>query len=115
MSATIQLATEYFNSYELREQAFRASVFSLIPRKYSGPRLFWKDFTNVALEELVAFTRQRLAYITSNPRDGLAFGTPWQVLKAAALCARDANQSFGPAVEDVARQFDLVDLLDQPI
>jgi energy-coupling factor transporter ATP-binding protein EcfA2 len=115
MSATIQLATEYFNSYEQREQAFRASVFSLIPRKYSGPRLFWKDFTNVALEELVAFTRQRLAYITSNPRDGLAFGTPWQVLKAAALCARDANQSFGPAVEDVARQFDLVDLLDQPI
>ena len=109
------MATEYFNSYEQREQAFRDSVFSLIPRKYSGPRLFWKDFTNVSLEELSAFSNNRLAYITSNPRDGLAFGTPWQVLKAAALCARKAKQSSGLTVEEVAREFDLVDLLDQPI
>ncbi|MGD9300182.1 MAG: hypothetical protein PVI13_01320 [Desulfobacterales bacterium] len=115
MCATIPLATEYFASYEQREQAFRDSVFSLIPRKYTGPRLFWKDFTNISLEELAAFTRHRLAYITSNPRDGLAFGTPWQVLKAATLCAREANQSFGPSVEDVARDFDLSDLLNQPI
>ena len=115
ISDTVQLATEYFSSYERREQSFRDSVFSLIPRKYSGPRLFWKDFTNVSLEELSAFTRHRLAYITSNPRDGLAFGTPWQVLKAAGLCARDANQSSGLRVKDVAREFDLVDLLDQPI
>jgi energy-coupling factor transporter ATP-binding protein EcfA2 len=115
MSATIQLATEYFNNYEQREQAFRDSVFSLIPRKYSGPRLFWKDFTSISLEELAAFTRHRLAYITSNPRDGLAFGTPWQVLKAAALCAHYSNQPFSPTVEYVAREFDLLDLLDQPI
>ena len=115
MNATIQLATEYFSSYEQREQAFRDSVFSLIPRKYSGPRLFWKDFTGVSLEELTAFARHRPAYITSNPRDGLAFGTPWQVLKAAVLCARHTDQGFSPTVEDVAREFDLVDLLDQPI
>ncbi len=115
MKNTPHLSTRYFRSYEQREQAFRNSVFSIIPRKYSGPHLFWKDFTSVSLEELAAFTRQRLAYITSNPRDGLAFGTPWQVLKAAALCARDANQSSGLTVEDVAREFDLVDLLDQPI
>ena len=115
MSDTIQLATEYFSSYEQREQAFRDSVFSLIPRKYSGPRLFWNDFTSISLEELSASTGHRLAYITSNPRDGLAFGTPLQVLKAAALCARDAIQSSGPDVKGVAREFDLMDLLDQPI
>ena len=115
MKDTPHFSTRYFSSYEEREEAFRDNVFSLIPRKYSGPRLFWKDFTNVSLEEHAVFTRHRLAYITSNPRDGLAFGTPWQVLKAATLCARDANQSFGPTVEDVAREFDLVDLLDQPI
>jgi energy-coupling factor transporter ATP-binding protein EcfA2 len=115
MKDTPHFSTRYFRSYEQREQAFRNSVFSIIPRKYSGPHLFWKDFTSVSLEELAAFTRQRLAYITSNPRDGLAFGTPWQVLKAAALCARDANQSSGLTVEDVAREFDLSDLLDQPI
>jgi ABC-type lipoprotein export system ATPase subunit len=115
MKDTPHFSTRYFSSYEEREEAFRDSVFALIPRKYSGPRLFWKDFTNVSFEELATFTRHRLAYITSNPRDGLAFGTPWQVLKAAALCARDANQSFGPTVEDVAREFGLADLLDQPI
>ena len=110
-----QLATQYFKSYEEREEAFRDSVFALIPRKYSGPRLFWRDFTNVSLDELSVFTRHQLAYITSNPRDGLAFGTPWQVLKAAALCARHANQSFGATVEEVAGEFGLVDLLDQPM
>ena len=103
MKDTPHFSTRYFSSYEEREEAFRDSVFSLIPRKYSGPRLFWKDFTNVSLEELSAFSTYRLAYITSNPRDGLAFGTPWQVLKAATLCARNADQSFGPSVEDVAR------------
>ena len=115
MSDSDQLATEYFDSYEQREQAFRDSVFSLIPRKYSGPRLFWNDFVNLSLEELSAFTRLRLDYITSNPRDGLAFGTPWQVLKAAAMCARHENQIFTTAVEDIAREFDLFDLLHQPI
>ena len=115
MKDTPHFSTRYFSSYEKREEAFRDSVCSLIPRKYSGPRLFWNDFTSVSLEELSAFTGQRLAYITSNPCDGLAFGTAWQVLKAAVLCARDANQSFDPSVEDVAREFDLVNLLDQPI
>ena len=115
MKETPQFATTYFKSFEQREQAFRDSVCSLIPRKYSGPRLFWNDFTSVSLEELSAFAGQRLAYITSNPRDGLAFGTPWQVLKAAAMCARDANQAYTVSVEDVAREFDIFDLLHQPI
>lgn len=115
MKDTPHFSTRYFSSYEEREEAFRNSVFSIIPRKYSGPRLFWKDFTSVSLEELSAFAGQRLAYITSNPRDGLAFGTPWQVLKAAAMCARDANQAYTVSVEDVAQEFDIFDLLHQPI
>ena len=115
MSHTTQLASQYFKSYEEREEAFRDSVFALIPRKYSGPRLFWRDFTNVSLDELSVFTRHQLAYITSNPRDGLAFGTPWQVLKAAALCARHANPSFGATVKEVAGEFGLANLLNQPM
>ena len=115
MKDTPHFSTRYFSSYEEREEAFRNSVFSIIPRKYSGPRLFWKDFTSVSLEELSAFAGQRLAYITSNPRDGLAFGTPWQVLKAAAMCARNANQAYTVSVEDVALEFDIFDLLHQPI
>jgi energy-coupling factor transporter ATP-binding protein EcfA2 len=115
MSNTVQLATEYFTGYEQREQAFRDSVFSLIPRKYSGPRLFWKDFARVSVEDLSEATGHRLAYITSNPRDGLAFGTPWQILKAAELCARNVKPSSGVSVQDVAREFDLMGLLEQPI
>ena len=110
-----QLTTTYFKSYEQREEAFRKRVFSLIPRKYSGPRLFWKDFVNVSLEELNEFTKHPLAFITSNPRDGLAFGTPWQVLRAAALCAREAKREYRRSVEDIAEEFDMVDLLHQPV
>lgn len=112
---SLKLTTTYFKSYEHREEAFRKSVFSLIPRKYSGPRLFWKDFAGVSLEELSAFTKDPLAYITSNPRDGLAFGTPWQVLTAAAMCARRANEEFSLSVEDIAEEFEIVDLMPQPI
>jgi len=115
MLDTLLKTTKYFKSYEQREQAFRNSVFSLIPRKYSGPRLFWKDFANVSLEELSAFTRHPLAYITSNPRDGLAFGTPWQVLRAAAMRARKVNAKFTHSVEDVAGEYDILDLMHQPI
>jgi energy-coupling factor transporter ATP-binding protein EcfA2 len=115
MSHTTQLATLYFNSFEEREEAFRDGVFALVPRKYSGPRLFWRDFTNLSLDELSVFTRHPLAYITSNPRDGLAFGTPWQVLKAAGLRARHAKPAFGAAVKEVAGEFGLADLLDQPM
>jgi energy-coupling factor transporter ATP-binding protein EcfA2 len=108
-------STIYFNNYEEREEAFRKAVFSLIPRKYSGPRLFWKDFTGIALEDLLAFARHPLAYITSNPRDGLAFGTAWQVLSAAAMSAGKANPKFTPAVGDLAGEFGSVDFLHQPI
>jgi energy-coupling factor transporter ATP-binding protein EcfA2 len=112
---TPQLSTTYFTSYEKREDAFRKSVFSLIPRKYSGPRLFWKDFTDISLEKLTAIAEFSLAYITSNPRDGLAFGTPWQVLRAAVMCARKAKGKITCSVEDIAAEFDVKDCLPQPI
>jgi len=112
---TARIITRYFRSYEQREEAFRKNVFSLIARKYSGPRLFWKDFVGVSLEELALLTRQPLAYITSNPRDGLAFGTPWQVLRAAALCARRGPRVGVPRVQQVAEEFDVASLLQQPI
>jgi energy-coupling factor transporter ATP-binding protein EcfA2 len=112
---TPQLTTTSFKSYEKREEAFRKSVFSLIPRKYSGPRLFWKDFTDVSLDKLTAITKHPIAYITSNPRDGLAFGTPWQVLRAALMCAHKAKGKFKRSVEEVAGEFGIHDCLHQPI
>ena len=115
MNDSLQQHTQYYPTYEVREEAFRSSVFSLIPRIYSGPMLFWRDFKRISMEELLQFVEQPIAYITSNPRDCLAFGTPWQVLTAARLCARDQNNGDALRVEDVAADYDVTDHLYQPI
>ncbi|MBW2409559.1 MAG: hypothetical protein JRF72_07135 [Deltaproteobacteria bacterium] len=122
MDPSLRQHTQYYPTYEVREEAFRKSVFSLIPRIYSGPMLFWKDFRRISMEELLQVVEQPIAYITSNPRDCLAFGTPWQVLTAASLCARDRNdgdassvEEVAPSVEDVAEAYGVSDNLYQPI
>lgn len=115
MNDSLQRHTHYYNTYEIREEAFRNSVFSLIPRIYSGPMLFWKDFRRISMEELVQFVEQPVAYITSNPRDCLAFGTGWQVLTAARLCARNQKNGDAAPVEDVAEEYGVSDNLYQPI
>jgi hypothetical protein len=108
-------STTYFQTYEQREEAFRNSVFSLIPRRYSGPKLFWSDFRRISLNELLKLIEQPIAYITSNPRDCLAFSTPWQVLTAAQLSARNQKNESTPAVEEIARDFGVHENLFQPI
>jgi energy-coupling factor transporter ATP-binding protein EcfA2 len=115
MDESFQRFTKYFNTYEIREEAFRKSVFSLIPRKYSGPKLFWKDFKRIAIDDLLQLVEQPIAYITSNPRDCLAFGTPWQVLSAARLCAQNQKKGNVSSVEDVAEDFGVSENLYQPI
>lgn len=115
MNGSLQQHTQYYRTYEIREEAFRNSVFSLIPRIYSGPRLFWRDFKRISMEDLSQFVEQPIAYITSNPRDCLTFGTPWQVLAAARLCARNQNNGDASPVEDVAADYGVLDNLYQPI
>ncbi|MGD8992765.1 MAG: hypothetical protein PVI00_15015, partial [Desulfobacterales bacterium] len=92
MKEQLKSSTTYFGTYEAREEAFRKGVFALIPRKYAGPKLFWNDFGKITLNELLQFIKQPIAYITSNPRDCLAFGTPWQVLTAATLRSQDSDK-----------------------
>ena len=115
MNSSLRQTTTYYQTYEDREEAFRRSVYSLIPRKYSGPKLFWNDFGRVSLDELMTFSKRRIAYITSNPRDGLAFGTPWQVLSAAVLCAHGGDGDFGLSIDEIAAEFDIEENLKQPI
>ncbi len=122
MDPSLRQHTQYYPTYEIREAAFRNSVLSLIPRIYSGPMLFWKDFKRISVEELLQFVEQPIAYITSNPRDCLAFGTPWQVLTAASLCARNQNNGGASSVEEVAScvekvavEYGVSDNLYQPI
>jgi len=115
MNELLRKSTRYFKTYEEREEAFRNSVFSLIPRKYSGPKLFWKDFGLISVQALSKYMKHPAAYITSNPRDCLAFGNPWQVLTAAVLKAQKADNGFSHDVLDIAKEFDIQENLYQPI
>jgi hypothetical protein len=77
--------------------------------------LFWNDFSNITINELLQFIKQPIAYITSNPRDCLAFGTPWQVLTAAALRAKAANNPLLVNISEIAEAFGIMENLYQPI
>ena len=115
MKDQLKNATTYFGTYEAREEAFRERVSALIPRKYAGPKLFWSDFGKITLKELLHFIKQPIAYITSNPRDCLAFGTPWQVLTAAAMRARSADERIFVDIPEIAETFGIIENLYQPI
>jgi energy-coupling factor transporter ATP-binding protein EcfA2 len=106
---------EYFSTYEAREDAFRSRVNALIPRKHAGASLFWEDFRQISFDRPHGSGGAGQAYITSNPRDCLAFGTPRQVLHACRMRAAAAGVGGAPPVEDVARDFGICEVLDQPI
>jgi energy-coupling factor transporter ATP-binding protein EcfA2 len=115
MNDLLSASLTYFPTYEKREDAFRNHVHALIPRKYSGPELFWKDFGRISMAEISRLTRRPVAYITSNPRDGLAFGTPWQVLQAASLAAQSARRRELVVPDEIAQRFELREHRDQPL
>ena len=106
--------TVYFRTFEAREAAFNQAVGSLIPIKYRGPQRFWEDFRRLTSEQRLA-PEHLPAFITSNPRDCLAFGSTAQVLAAARLVARRGDNGNPLSVEDVADAFGLSQALTQPI
>ena len=107
--------TRYFTTFEEREEAFRQRVFSLVPRRYLGPGRFWRDFKQIPPESLMAFAREPVACITSDPRDCLAFGTPWQVLSAAVMTARREKPGFDMLPDQLARKVGIEENLHQPV
>jgi energy-coupling factor transporter ATP-binding protein EcfA2 len=109
------ITTRYFPNYEALEDAFRHRIATLLPRKHAGTDVFWRDFQQLfhALPELTLDRGEH--YITSNPRDCLAFATPRQVLQAALMTAASSGPSAGPALETVAARFGLQSHLSQPV
>jgi ABC-type Mn2+/Zn2+ transport system ATPase subunit len=105
----------YFNSFETREAAFCQSIFNLIPCKYNGPRRFWEDFSRIAQQGLALPSASASAYITSNPRDCLAFGSAQQVLSAVRMRALRAGGKLPPSIDAIAEDFGLGAQLSQPI
>lgn len=105
---------ENFNTFEAREAAFSRSVGHLVPVRHQGPAVFWRDFSRIIHAR--AATRKELpAFITSNPRDGLAFGSALQVLTAAAATAHGKAYYDDGEIDHIVRQFSLEAVLDQPI
>lgn len=104
-----------FSTFEERETAFRQRVFSLVPRNYLGPARFWRDFRKISMERLLAFAQQPVACIPGDPGQCLAFGTPWQVLAAAVLTARQADPAFSLTPEALAESVGLEESLRQPV
>jgi energy-coupling factor transporter ATP-binding protein EcfA2 len=74
----------FFKLFEEREERFRDSVHSLLPRKYSGIPVFWKDMANV-LNGNNVIPENQLAYISSNPRDSLPYTFVSDLLRATSL------------------------------
>lgn len=113
MMETLHSCTSFFNDYEQREDAFRQLVDFKLARRYRGPALFWKDFSLISRNILTSRGNDSISFITSNPRDCLAFATARQVLMAAFMSAgktADENQ-----VLEVVSRFGIADQLSQPI
>ncbi|NNG00096.1 MAG: hypothetical protein HKM93_12000 [Desulfobacteraceae bacterium] len=115
MATTLQSATTYYQSYEKREAAFSRVMAGLIPCKYAGPQRFWIEFNRIANEGFSHLDQHKTAYITSNPRDCLAFGSARQVLSAAFLTAGNNHLPTPDVIESQADKFELMHALDQPI
>jgi ABC-type multidrug transport system ATPase subunit len=115
ISDFLKSQTQYFDSFEAREEAFNQSVSHLIPCKYKGPQRFWHEFNQIIREYLPQIKKQTTAYITSAPRDCLAFGTTRQVLAAARLSALSQNNQKTASIGEIAAEFDLSDSINQPI
>jgi ABC-type Mn2+/Zn2+ transport system ATPase subunit len=109
-----QLST-VFKTYEEREDAFRRSVAFKLARRYAGPSVFWQDFSRIAREGIATEENGHVVYIPSNPRDCLAFGTPHQVLLAAAMGAKKTGPDVMATVLKIARDFRVEEQLKQPI
>lgn len=115
MPDLLQHATYYFRTFEEREEAFRKSAFSLIPRKHLGPVPFWRDLAAISQGGFAGISASPVAFVTSNPRDCLAFGTPRQVLTAACLTGGVSGRRLPAAVDGAAEAFGVTETLHQPV
>lgn len=128
MTASAAITVTEFETFETREAAFNEAVGHLIPARYMGPQRFWKEFRKIT-EGHRESLEPMPTYITSNPRDCLAFGTVNQVLAAARWAAggssgnasgnasgESSGRSFGPeGLDGVLEDFGLRRLENQPL
>jgi len=115
MTSSLDHISTFFSSYEEREDAFRRAVAFKLARHYAGPSVFWKDFSGISRGDMGPQENGYIAYIPSNPRDCLAFGSPRQVLMASLMSNGKTGADATVAAMDIARCFEIEDQLSQPI
>ncbi len=91
------------------------SVGHLIPCRHAGPQQFWKDFKKITRSDLPVGVRENIAYISTDPRDSLAFGSPLQVLSAACMHTATGRPVAGVSPRELAAEMEIETLLNQPI
>jgi len=115
MTPSLDHISTFFASYEEREAAFSRAVGFSLARRHAGPSVFWQDFSRISRGDMHSQGKNPVAYIPSNPRDCLAFGSPRQVLLASLMSAAKAVDITTNRIMDTARRFEISDLLSQPI
>jgi energy-coupling factor transporter ATP-binding protein EcfA2 len=115
MTCSLDHISTFFSSYEEREDAFRRAVTFKLARRYAGPSAFWQDFSRISRGDAGVQEKGHVAYIPSNPRDCLAFGTPRQVLMAGLMSAGKTGANATAGVMDMASRFEVKGQLSQPI
>ncbi len=108
-------ALSCFPTFEARERAFSDTVGRLVPYRLAGPQRFWAELSEISQSRLDADGADRIAFITSNPRDCLAFATPHQVLTAACLRAGVLAPAIPGETGSVAETFRLTANRHQPL
>jgi energy-coupling factor transporter ATP-binding protein EcfA2 len=108
-------ALSCFPTFEARERAFNDTVGRLVPYRLAGPQRFWAELSEISQSRLEAGGADRIAFITSNPRDCLAFATPHQVLTAACLRAGVPATAIAGETGSAAEAFRLTANRHQPL
>lgn len=109
------VSVTYYPTFEAREYAFGASVGRLVPSRLAGPEHFWAELSEISRRRLDAGRSAKVAFITSNPKDCLAFATPHQVLTAACLRAGIAADDIASVAAQTATAFRLRANRHQPL
>jgi energy-coupling factor transporter ATP-binding protein EcfA2 len=105
----------YFDTFEKREESFRRYVFGLVPSQSSSSGSFWKDVEIKRIVKLLSEIDAPVGYITPNPTDCLAFGTPLQNIRAAELIGEKYPYSTKSRPEDILGLFGLNDVKHQSL
>lgn len=102
---------KWFDTFEEREAYFKAHISALVPETYLGAKEFWRQFGAIKAADVVRHADNRIAFIPGFPQDGLAFSSPLQVLRAAAMGEENALERERATAAD----FNISHLLGQAL